>query len=98
VAERNTVQTAQSNASTILSFADAKAAETRAEGEREAVRIRTSFQQDEEFAIFLKAVDAWEKALAGQTRFYIDASKVFPFNMIEDMMDSSEGLDRATAE
>ena len=76
------VSTANTNARLIQSFADTQAARITTEGQRNANLARQGFAEAEEFAIFLKSVETWRQALASQTRFYIDAKYVFPFNLM----------------
>lgn len=62
---------------TILDFAEARAEAIRAEGKAAAARYMDTFKQDQEFAIFLRKMDALEKMLSdtskGKTTFYINA-------------------------
>lgn len=73
---------AEADRDTILSFAEAQRSKTIGIGEQEAAALLADLQVDEDFAIFLNQVEAMRTSLAGQTRVYIDASKVFPFNII----------------
>jgi membrane protease subunit HflC len=66
---------------TILRFADYQASKMRAIGDNEAAKVYQKFQQDQEFAIFLRQIDAMKKILARNTTFILDADKISPLDM-----------------
>ncbi len=65
---------------TILSFADRRAEQIRAEGDRQATQYYDVFKQDEAFAIFLRETDALRKMLGNHTTFVLDAHDLTPFS------------------
>ena len=64
----------------ILAFANRRADAIRAEGEAAAVEQYKVFQQNEEFAIFLRKLDEYKKAFSKNTTFFFDARKG-PFDL-----------------
>ena len=60
----------------ILAFADRRAQALRAEGDREASTQYRSFAKNEEFAIFLRKVDALKKMLDHNTTFVLSAESL----------------------
>lgn len=74
----NEIKSNASNLSkTILDFAEARAEAIRAEGKAAAAAYVGVFKQDQEFAIFLRKIEAYEKMLSdtskGKTTLFIDA-------------------------
>lgn len=57
----------------ILAFADRRAQTLRSEGDREAAREYASFARNEDFAIFLRKVEALKRMLAHNTTYVLSA-------------------------
>ncbi len=70
---RRIKSTAMSQQQQILSFAERKAREIRAEGAAAAAEEYKVFKEDEDFANFLRKLEFLEKALAKRTIFFLDA-------------------------
>lgn len=85
-AERITAR-AQSDANTIESFARARAAEIRAEGDHEAANLAAQFARNERFAIFLQKLQALEAIISKDTKIILPALQP-PF----DMLNGPDGL------
>ncbi len=68
---------AESAAERILAFAESRAQAIRDEGNREAESYFTSFQDDVEFAIFLRQIEALRRVLEHNTTFILDASQLW---------------------
>jgi membrane protease subunit HflC len=66
---------AQSVADRILSFAEARAQAIRAQGAAEAARHYAVFSQNEDFAIFLRKLEAYREIFSHNTTFVIDAKE-----------------------
>ncbi len=60
----------------ILAFADRRAQAIRSQGDREASREYEGFAQNEEFAIFLRRLEALEKMLGHNTTFVLSAESL----------------------
>ena len=60
----------------ILAFAERKAQEIRSLGDREAAQQYANFAQDEEFAIFLRKIEALRKMLDHNTTFVLSADSL----------------------
>lgn len=60
----------------ILAFADRKAQLIRSQGDREAAAQYASFAKDEEFAIFLRKIEALRKMLDHNTTFVLSADSL----------------------
>jgi membrane protease subunit HflC len=60
----------------ILAFAERRAQAIRSEGDREASREYAEFAQDEEFAIFLRRLEALEQMLQHNTTFVLPAESL----------------------
>jgi len=60
----------------ILAFAERKAQEIRSLGDREAAEQYANFAQDEEFAIFLRKIEALRKMLDHNTTFVLSADSL----------------------
>jgi membrane protease subunit HflC len=67
---------AESARERILAFAERRAQAIRAQGDREASSQYQSFAQNEEFAIFLRKVDALKKMLDHNTTFVLSAESL----------------------
>ena len=67
---------AESARERILAFADRRAQAIRAQGDREASSQYQSFAKNEEFAIFLRKVDALKKMLDHNTTFVLSAESL----------------------
>lgn len=72
---------AESTRKTILSFAELRAQKIRAEGDRKAAGAYTAFVADQEFAIFLRQMEALKKMLATNTTFVLDANDLSPLGL-----------------
>jgi len=66
---------------TILSFAERRALAIKAEGDRKAAQYYEAFKDDQEFAIFLRRIEALKKMLASNTTFVLDADQVTPWGL-----------------
>jgi|688.fasta_scaffold16787_5 membrane protease subunit HflC len=60
----------------ILAFAERKAQTIRSQGDREAAQQYSSFAKNEEFAIFLRKIDALRKMLDHNTTFVLSADSL----------------------
>ena len=60
----------------ILAFAERKAQEIRSLGDREAAQQYANFAQDEEFALFLRKIEALRKMLDHNTTFVLSADSL----------------------
>lgn len=60
----------------ILAFAERRAQAIRDEGDREAASYFANFQQDEDFAIFLRQIEALKEMLAHNSTFILDANNL----------------------
>ena len=67
---------AQSARERILAFAERKAQTIRSMGDREAAQQYASFAQDEEFAIFLRKIEALKNMLDHNTTFVLSADSL----------------------
>jgi membrane protease subunit HflC len=67
---------AESGRDRILAFADRRAQAIRSEGDREAAREYAGFARNEEFAIFLRRLEALEKMLGHNTTFVLSAESL----------------------
>ena len=68
---------AQSARERILAFAERKAQTIRSMGDREAAQQYASFAQDEEFAIFLRKIEALKNMLDHNTTFVLSADSLW---------------------
>ncbi|MCD6405152.1 MAG: protease modulator HflC [Planctomycetes bacterium] len=73
---------AQSDEQRIRAFADRRAQEIRAEGDAAAAEYYSVFAQNEDFAVFLRKLEALRTTLATNTTFFLDAD-VVPFDMLK---------------
>ena len=78
---RSTRAKAQSAQERILAFADRKAQDIRAEGDEAAARYYKIFSRNEEFAVFIRKLEALRATLAHNTTFLLDTS-IEPFDML----------------
>jgi len=69
------VARARSDEQRILAFANQRAQAIRAEGDAAAAEYYKVFRQNEEFAIFLRRLEEYQKVLSNNTTFLIDAAK-----------------------
>lgn len=76
---RSEANTAQQ---TILAFAERRAQAIRSEGDNLASEYYAVFNKDEDFAIFLRQVDALKKMLAHNTTFVLDANDLSPLELM----------------
>jgi len=67
---------AESARQRILAFAERKAQMIRSEGDREAASQYSNFAENEEFAIFLRKIDALRKMLDHNTTFVLSADSL----------------------
>ena len=70
----------------ILAFAERRAQEIRAEGDAAAAEYYKVFQENEDFAVFLRKLDALRETLKHNTTFLL-STEITPF----DLFDSNEG-------
>ncbi len=76
--------TARSDEQRILAFAQRKAQEIRAEGDAAAARYYRVFAQNEDFAVFIRKLEALETILSNNSTFLLD-TKLEPFDLLEDI-------------
>lgn len=69
---RSIIAAADNQAEQILSFAERRAAELRAEGEGAALEYAAVFAKNEDFAIFLRKLETYREALKNNTTFLFD--------------------------
>jgi membrane protease subunit HflC len=81
---------AESARQRIESFAERRAQEIRAEGAAAAAQYYSVFQQNEDFAIFLRKLEALRQTLAHNTTFLID-TRVMPFDMFAKPAAATDG-------
>jgi membrane protease subunit HflC len=72
------VSQAQKISDEILAFANRRADNIRAEGERQATEYYKTFEQDQQFALFLRTLDFFKKTLSEHTTVFLDRP---PFDM-----------------
>ena len=78
--EANRITTkADAARTTILAFAERRAKEIRALGEREAAGVYDVFAQDEQFASFLNYIKSMEETLSNNTQFILNSKSVIDF-------------------
>lgn len=89
LAEQERLQAgADSDAQTIRSFAERRAAAIEQRGLSQATSIFASFAEDQDFAIFLQQLDALESILRENVRFILDTS-LPPFNLLRGLAEGS---------
>lgn len=74
---------ARSTQERILAFAERRAQAIRAEGDREAASYYGMFQEAEQFAIFLRRVEAMKAILANNTTFVLTAKDLTPLELLQ---------------
>lgn len=74
---------AESAEERILAFADRKAQDIRAAGDEAAARYYRIFAQNEDFAIFVRKLEALQATLANNTTFLLD-TRIEPFDLLEE--------------
>lgn len=87
---------AESARERILAFARRRAQAIRDEGTREAARYFAAFDEDEDFAIFLRHIDSLERMLPHNTTIILDAGTLDMFNLFRTepgQMPRPAGLD-----
>jgi len=67
----------------IVAFADRKAISIRAEGDEAAAQYYRLFAENEDFAVFLRKMEALQKTLKHNTTFLLDTS-ITPFDMLDE--------------
>lgn len=72
---------ARSDEQRILAFADRRAQAIRAEGDEAAARYYEVFAENEDFAIFVRKLQALQETLSHNTTFLLD-TKITPFDML----------------
>ena len=73
-------------------FAERRAQAIRAEGDLEAERYFAQFKEDQDFAIFLRQMDALREMLKHNTTFVLDANKLwFLTPLVESPQDAASG-------
>jgi membrane protease subunit HflC len=77
------VSNAESARDRILAFASRRAQAIRDEGNREAATYYTAFKADEDFAIFLRQIEALKAMLAHNTTFILDANDLWFLNVLK---------------
>ncbi len=83
---------AESARQRIEAFAERRAQEIRAEGAAAAAEYYSVFQQNEDFAIFLRKLEALRNTLANNTTFLID-TRVMPFDTFAEQADRARAAD-----
>jgi len=81
---------AQTARERILAFARSSAEAIRAEGQREAAQYYGVFAQNEDFAIFLRKIEALPEILKNNTTYVFDANSITPIDLLADAPDKSE--------
>jgi membrane protease subunit HflC len=79
----------------ILAFARSQAEALRAAGDAQAAQHYKAFAQNEDFAVFLRKVEALEKILPHNTTYILDAKSMNPFDLLND---AAEQLPRAAGD
>jgi membrane protease subunit HflC len=74
---------ADSRSRRIMSFANRLAESIRAEGDEAAAEYYETFQQNQDFAIFLRNLEALEQTLEKNTTFLLD-TQIAPFDLFEE--------------
>jgi len=74
---------ARSDEQRIVAFADRKATTIRAEGDEAAAEYYRLFAENEDFAVFLRKMEALQETLKHNTTFLLDTS-IAPFDMLEE--------------
>lgn len=77
---------ARSDAERILAFAERKAQEIRSEGDAAAAEYYRVFAQNEDFAVFIRKLEALRAILSHNTTFLLD-TKSAPFDMLKALGD-----------
>lgn len=80
---------AESSRDRILAFADRRAQTIRSQGDREASREYEGFAANEEFAIFLRRLEALEKMLGHNTTFVLSAESLGILNWFDRLPDAA---------
>ena len=83
---------ARSDEQRILAFAERKAQSIRAQGDAAAARYYRIFAENEEFAVFMRKLEALETVLANNSTFLLD-TKIEPFDLLE-YMESNKSANR----
>lgn len=82
--------TARSDEQRILAFAQRKAQSIRAEGDAAAARYYRVFAQNEDFAVFIRKLEALETILSNNSTFLLD-TKLEPFDMLKEIEFDKKG-------
>jgi membrane protease subunit HflC len=80
---------AESSRDRILAFAERRAQTIRSQGDREASREYEGFARNEEFAIFLRRLEALEKMLGHNTTFVLSAESLGILDWFERLPDAA---------
>jgi modulator of FtsH protease HflC len=75
---------ADSEKSRIMAFAEREAQSIRAEGDAAAAQYYKIFKQNENFAIFLRKLEALEGTLSNNTTFMLD-TQLAPFDLLQEL-------------
>lgn len=81
---RNIQAVARSDEQRILAFAQRKAQEIRSEGDAAAADYYRVFAQHENFAVFIRKLEALETILANNATFLLD-TRLEPFDLLKEM-------------
>lgn len=84
------VAQAESARDTILSFAERRAQEIRAEGDAAAAQYYPLFAEAPEFAIFLRKLETYEEVLENNSTFFFDTNTMGLFSEFEGLPDPPE--------
>lgn len=68
----------------IMSFAEQEAQSIRAEGDAGAAKYYKIFNENKEFALYLRKLEALEKTLSNNTTFMLDTQSI-PFDVLEEI-------------
>jgi membrane protease subunit HflC len=74
---------AESQKQQILAFAKRQAQSLRTAGDRQAAQYYDAFQENEDFAVFLRKVEALETILPKNSTFILDANAMDPFGLLK---------------
>jgi len=81
---------AESSRERILAFARSSAEAIRAEGQREAAQYYGVFAENEDFAIFLRKIEALPTILENNTTYIFDANSITPLDLLANAPDEQE--------
>ena len=77
---------AESDAQRILAFADRRAQAIRTKGDEAAAQFYDEFKKDEDFAIFLRKLEALKRTLKSNATFILDTN-IVPFDLFKEELE-----------